>query len=160
MTERASIVLTRNRAPPRRSQQVPVKPAKEEISLSTAIEELARAIADLDQLDVILEDLDGDIADMDNQIAAGDEWDRIELEPKRDALRESRNHYRHDVLFAANRVTHLGAYLIGEWRETDLDNIARQLSVEDGLFGRVAVEWPHVLDDPVWQRIERERCPF
>jgi hypothetical protein len=160
MTERASIVLSRNRAPPRKPKQVPDNPAKEEISLSTAIEELAKAIADLDQLDVILEQIDGDIADMDDQIATADEWDRIELEPKLEQLLDARSHYSHDVLYAANRVTHAGAYLISEWRETDLDNIARQLSVEDGLFARVAVEWPHVLNDLVWQRVQREAVPF
>jgi hypothetical protein len=162
MTERASLVVTRNRAPPRRSKQAPDQPANEEISLSTAKEELARAIAELKELDQTMLQIDQDLNQTVDRLddPSLDEWDRIEIEPTYDALIDRRSKASFDVLFATNRVIHFGTYLIGEWRETDLDNIARQLSQTDGLFARAHAEWPAVTEHPVWQRVYQEACPI
>lgn len=162
MTERASLVVTRKRGPPRHRSGAPDQPSQTEISLSNPIEELAMAIAELQELDHTMTQTDQTITQIETKLAdsSTDEWDAIELEPKRDALLEQRIHQSCSVLYAANRVTHLGAWLIGEWRETELDNMARQLSQTDGMFARVATEWPHVLEDPVWQRVYQEACPI
>jgi predicted transcriptional regulator len=162
MTERASIVLSRNRAPPRKPRQVPDQSAKEEISLSIAIEELAKAIAELQELDRTMITVDQQINQIEARIAQSstDAWDAMALEEQLTNTIEQRNHLSCSVLYAANQITHLGKHLIDEWRDVDLDNAARQLSQADGLFSRVAVEWNHLEEDPIWQRFRGQACPF
>lgn len=163
MTNRASLVLTRNRAPPIAG----ARPAKQSeyprsITSSNPTEEIAIAIAELQELDRTMTRIDHEITQIESKLGdpSLDEWDRMEIEPTLDALIDQQSKARFNLLFACNRVTHFGAYLIGEWREVDLDNIARHLSQTDGLFARVAQEWPGVLERPEWQRLYQEAAPF
>lgn len=161
MNNRASLQLSagRNRAPPKQTQRAP-QPASIEITSSThAREEIERAIAEMKELDRTMRQIDQDIEERTNNPTT-DEWDLIAIDRDLDQLSDQRSKASFSLLFAANRVAYFGAYLVGEWREVDLDNIARQLSQTDGLFGRLRVEWPGVLEHQVWQRIYGEAAPF
>lgn len=127
-----------------------------------AIAEVEQAIVELQELDQTMTEIDRHLDRIADKYADPrlDQWDVMELEREAEQLTDQQSKARFDLLFACNRVTHFGAYLIGEWREVDLDNIARQLSQTDGLFARVVEEWPGVPERPEWQRVYAEAVPF
>lgn len=162
MTDRASIQLVRGkRAPPSAPKQTTALPTMT-FSSTESVQELARAIAELQRLDCDLMRLDGLIDQHEHVLTKPDTdpWDLVDTDQKLDSLWDQRSKASWDVMQAANRVIHHGVLLIDEWRDVELDNIARQLSIDDGLFDRVAIEWPGIPEHPVWQRLEADACPF
>jgi hypothetical protein len=118
------------------------------------------AIQEIKAIDSRLVEIEREVVRLGERLETADEWDELDLEVRLDAVLERWVMVTADLLMRANEITFAGRYLIAEWREVDLDNIARQLNQCDPVFSRVAVEWPHVLDDPVWQRVQREAVPF
>lgn len=154
---RASIQIggSARRAPPQPTRQI-----REPDPPANPIEEITNAIAELQRLDQRLRTIDQAITQQNELLADADEWDALTIERTIDDLNDKRSKVSFDVLFATNRVIHHGTYLVGEWRDIDLDNIARQLSQTDGLFSCVAQEWPGVSENQVWQRVYSEAVPF
>lgn len=161
MNDRASLIVTSNRAPPGRSKATKQLPISD-LSSENHLEELAKAIAELQELNRTMLQIDQSIDQHDRVFddPHADPWDLIEAEQRIDPLLERRSKAKFDVALAANRVIFHGACLVDEWREHDFDNAARQFSQEDGLFARVEIEWPGIPSDPIWQRLRRESCPF
>ena len=162
MTERASIQLARgNRGPPASAKQSRELPTMT-FSSTESVQEIARAIAELQRLDRDLMRLDASIDQHETVLTNPeiDPWDLVDTDQTLDGLWNQRSTASWNVMQAANRVIHHGALLIDDWRDVDLDNMARQLSACDGLFARVTAEWPGIPEHPVWQRFQGEAVPF
>jgi hypothetical protein len=159
MTNRASLQLgTARRAPPQPARRR--REPETSITSTDPIDEITNAIAELQRLDQQLRTIDQNINQQSGLLEDADEWDQLTTERTIDDLNDKRSRASFAVAYAANRVIHYGTYLVGEWRDIELDNIARRLSQTDGLFGCVKREWPGIPDDPIWQRVYGEAAPF
>jgi hypothetical protein len=160
MTERASLIQSRTRPTPRIYVHSGGHQALEILTTDHAVMLISMAIQEIKAIDSRLVEIEREVVRLGERLETADEWDELDLEVRLDAVLERWVMVTADLLMRANEITFAGRYLIAEWREVDLDNIARQLNQCDPVFSRVAVEWPHVLDDPVWQRVQREAVPF
>jgi hypothetical protein len=160
MTERASLIQSRTRSTPRTYVHSGGHQTLEILTTDHAVMLISMAVQEIRTIDSGLVEIEQEVMRIGERLETADEWDELDLEVRLDAVLERWVKVTADLLMRANEITFAGRYLIAEWREVDLDNIARQLHHHDPVFRRVAVEWPHVLDDPVWQRLQQEAVPF
>lgn len=173
MTDRASIQITASkRAPPKR-RHIPDRPVDgyhvttaeptiSDLSSENHVEEIARAIAEIEELDEMMLTLDETIVIYQNQLSdpLADPWDLLAIERAIEPLLEERHIARYQVIQCAGEIATHGAYLIGDWKDYELDWIGREMTQGEGVLARVFEECPGIETHPVWSRLEVAACPF
>ncbi len=169
---RASIQITPGqRGPPASRSMEPSGPwhdlpywyvPEPEYTVLYCAEQVRRAIAQMRQNDREMTSMEIEMERLIDQLEDPntDKWDIDELNSRYDRVFSEHSTLWFSFRGLVQQVIKFGELLIAEWRDQDLDNIARRTNIAEGFYGRASQLAEFDSRHPVWQRVRCESVPF
>lgn len=174
---RASIQITPGqRGPPRKHDEMNVPAGMQgpwqeqpywyvpepEYSVPYCVEQVRRAIAQMRQNDREMTEMEIEMELLIDKLEdpTTDKWDLDELNKTYDQMYSEHCTLWFSFPGLVRQVIKFGELLIAEWRDQDLDNIARRTNIAEGFYGRASQLAEFDSRHPVWQRVRCESVPF